>query len=76
VNDTFLFARHVDSVCLVIRAGKTPAEEVIRAAQRLSEAGAAPVGFVWNQAKSARRYYNRRQYRGSLSSLKSCWSFN
>ena len=57
VSDTLLFARHVQSVCLVIQAGKTPVEDVIRAAQRLSEAGAAPVGFVWNQARGVRRYY-------------------
>ena len=66
VSDTLLFARHVQSVCLVIQAGKTPVEDVIRAAQRLSEAGAAPVGFVWNQSRSARRYYYGQQSRGSL----------
>jgi capsular exopolysaccharide synthesis family protein len=66
VNDTFLFARHVHSVCLVIRAGKTPAEDVIRAAQRLSEAGAAPVGFVWNHARGARGYYYGKPFRDTL----------
>ena len=66
VSDTLLFARYVESVCLVIQAGKTPVEDVIRAAQRLSEAGAAPVGFVWNQARSARGYYYGKQSRGSL----------
>jgi len=76
VNDTFLFARHVDSVCLVIRAGKTPAEDVIRAAQRLSEAGTAPVGFVWNQARDARRYYYGKPTRGILPWRISSWSFN
>ena len=76
VSDTLLYARHVQSVCLVIHAGKTPAEDVFRAAQRLSEAGAAPVGFVWNQARSARRYYYGQQSRGSLPWLKSSWSFN
>ena len=55
VSDTLLFARHVQSVCLVIQAGKTPVEDVIRAAQRLSEADAAPVGFVWNQARGRRK---------------------
>ena len=59
-SDTFLFAQHVQSVCLVIRAGKTPVEEVIRAAQRLSEAGAAPVGFVWNQSRGVGAYYHGR----------------
>ena len=56
ISDTLLYAQHVQSVCLVIRAGKTAVEEVIRAVQRLSEAGTAPVGFVWNQSRSARRY--------------------
>jgi polysaccharide biosynthesis transport protein len=76
VSDTLLFARHVQSVCLVIQAGKTPVEDVIRAAQRLSEADAAPVGFVWNQSRSARRYYYGQKSRGSLPWLKSSWSFN
>jgi capsular exopolysaccharide synthesis family protein len=68
VSDTLLFARHVQSVCLVIQAGKTPVEDIIRAAQRLSEAGAAPVGFVWNQARGGRHYYYGRQSRVSLLS--------
>ena len=76
VSDTLLFARHVQSVCLVIQAGKTPVEDVIRAAQRLSEAGAAPVGFVWNQARSAGRYYYGKQSRGNLPWPVSSWSFN
>jgi capsular exopolysaccharide synthesis family protein len=76
VSDTLLFARHVECVCLVIQAGKTPIEDVIRAAQRLSEAGAAPVGFVWNQARSARRYYYGKESRGSLPWPVSSWSFN
>ena len=76
VSDTLLFARYVESVCLVIQAGKTPVEDVIRAAQRLSEAGAAPVGFVWNQARSARRYYYGKQSRGNLPWPVSSWSFN
>jgi len=76
VSDTLLFARHVESVCLVIQAGKTPVEDVIRAAQRLSEAGAAPVGFVWNQARSAWRYYYGQQSRVSLPWPMRRWSFN
>jgi capsular exopolysaccharide synthesis family protein len=57
VSDTLVFARHVQSVCLVIRAGRTPAEDVLRAAQRLAEAGAPLVGFVWNQVKVRRGNY-------------------
>ena len=62
VSDTLLFAKHVDSVCLVIHAGRTPAEDVLRAVQRLAEAGAPLVGFVWNQVKPAdvdSGYYQR-----------------
>jgi polysaccharide biosynthesis transport protein len=76
VSDTLLFARHVESVCLVIQAGKTPVEDVIRAAQRLSEAGAAPVGFVWNQARNGRHYYDGKTSRASLPWPISSWSFN
>jgi Mrp family chromosome partitioning ATPase len=32
LSDTLLYAPHVQSVCLVINAGRTPAEDVIRAA--------------------------------------------
>ena len=60
ISDTLLYAQHVQSVCLVIRAGKTAVEEVIRAVQRLSEAGTAPVGFVWNQARGVGAYYYGR----------------
>ena len=56
-SDTLLLARSVQSVCLVVQAEKTPAEEVIRAAERLTETEAAVIGFVWNQAKSAPHYY-------------------
>jgi polysaccharide biosynthesis transport protein len=76
VNDTFLFARHVHSVCLVIHAGRTPAEDVIRAAQRLAEAGAAPVGFVWNQARGGRGYYYGKPSRSNLPWPVGNWSFN
>ena len=77
VNDTLLFARHVESVCLVIHAGKTPAEDVIRAAQRLAEAGAAPIGFVWNQARIARRYYYYyKQARSALPWAANSRAFN
>lgn len=62
VSDALLLAKHVQAVCLVIHAGRTPAEDVLRAAQRLAEAGAPPVGFVWNQVKYRRDdhgYYER-----------------
>ena len=72
VSDTLLFARHADSVCLVIHAGRTPAEDVLRAVQRLAEAGAPLVGFVWNQVKPGGDYgYYQRAgaYRGTTQLL-------
>ena len=68
ISDTLLYAQHVQSVCLVIRADKTPVAEVIRAVQRLSEAGTAPVGFVWNQARGVGAYYYGRPSLVSLPS--------
>jgi len=65
VSDTLLFARHVDSVCMVIHAGRTPAGDVIRAVRRLAEADAPPVGFVWNQVKPGDAEYT---YYGSAGS--------
>ena len=58
VSDALLLAKHVQSVCLVIHAGRTPAEDVVRAAHRLAEAGAPPVGFVWNQVKRSNGYHS------------------
>ena len=51
MNETLLFARHVQSVCLVIHAGVTPVDTVRRAIHRLVEAGAPVVGFIWNHFK-------------------------
>ena len=57
VSETLLLVKHVDYVCLVIRAGETPAEDVLRTAHRLAEAGARLVGFVWNQVKPRTGYH-------------------
>ena len=62
VSDTLLLAKHVEAVCLVIRAGQTPADDVHRAVQRLEQAGARVVGFIWNQVKLTRRYYQDRSF--------------
>ena len=50
VTDALPLARHVDSVCLVIRAASTPKTEVLRAANKLKMAGAHPAGFILNAA--------------------------
>ncbi len=60
VSDTLLFAKHAQAVCLVIHSGRTPAEDVTRAAQRLAKAGAPLAGFVWNQVTGRSSYYYGR----------------
>ena len=50
VTDALPLARHVDSVCLVVRAASTPRAEVLRAANKLKMAGAHPAGFILNAA--------------------------
>lgn len=53
VTDALPLARHVDNVCLVIRAASTPRAEVQRAANKLAMAGARPAGFILNAASKA-----------------------
>jgi capsular exopolysaccharide synthesis family protein len=48
VSDTLLLLPHVEAVCLVVRAGKTPASAVVRALEKLRDNGAKIVGFVLN----------------------------
>jgi Mrp family chromosome partitioning ATPase len=49
VADSLLLVRHVQSVCLVIHAAKTPSKAAVRACQKLTEAGGRPVGFILNR---------------------------
>ena len=48
VSDTLLICKHVDAVCLVVRAAKTPARAVSQAAQKLLKANAPLIGFAMN----------------------------
>jgi succinoglycan biosynthesis transport protein ExoP len=69
VSETLLLVKHADYVCLVIRAGETPAEDVLRTSHRLAEAGARLVGFVWNQVKPRsgyHQYYERAAEKKAL----------
>ncbi len=50
VTDALPLARHVDTVCLVVRAAATPRAEVLRAANKLTMSGARPAGFILNAA--------------------------
>ncbi len=53
VTDALLLAREVDSVALVVRAGRTSRVDVRQAVRKLSAAGARPVGFILNAAEKA-----------------------
>ncbi|MCE0483905.1 MAG: polysaccharide biosynthesis tyrosine autokinase [Methylacidiphilales bacterium] len=49
VGDTLLMVSHIQSVCLVVRSGKTPRGAVQRAIYLLDMAEVTPVGIVLNQ---------------------------
>jgi succinoglycan biosynthesis transport protein ExoP len=59
VSDTLLLVKDIESVCLVISAGKTPRKMVKKACERLSNAGARLSGIVFNgvPAKGASYYH-------------------
>ncbi len=66
VSDTLLLSKHVQSVCLVIYAGKTPARAVQRACHILESAGSKPVGIILNRMSSRGHgyyyYYSSGEY--------------
>ncbi|MBV8101594.1 MAG: polysaccharide biosynthesis tyrosine autokinase [Verrucomicrobia bacterium] len=77
VSDTQLICRHVQSVCLVVRAIKTPAAAVARARALLTQAGSSLQGFVFNRMplRSGKHYYfsgyaNCYAHRGKKQKLK------
>ena len=49
VSDALSLVKHVDQVCLVVHAGRTPAKAVLRAHRVLAAAGAGEVGVVLNR---------------------------
>ena len=60
VSDTLLMAPHVQTVCMVLRAGKTPRSAVQRAISLLVSSGIRPAGVVLNrlpQGRGAGHYY-------------------
>ncbi len=60
VGDALHFARHVDTTCLVVRAGVTPRRTARRARVLIeSAAGRPPAGIVLNRVRRSRctRYY-------------------
>jgi Mrp family chromosome partitioning ATPase len=48
VSDTRLIAKDVESICLVVRAGKTPQRAVLRACSLLAKEMNRPDGIVLN----------------------------
>ena len=54
VSDTLLMIPHVQTVCVVIRARKTPRPAVRRAISLLTSAGIRPAGLVLNRLRRSR----------------------
>ena len=65
VSDTQLIAKEIESVCLVIRAGKTPRRSVVRACNLLTRATHTPDAVVLNRMvrRSRDDYYFSRYTR-------------
>ncbi len=51
VSDTLLMTPHVQTVCMVVRAGKTPRDAVRRAISLLGKSGVRPAGLVLNRLR-------------------------
>jgi len=54
VSDTLLMMPHVQTVCIVVRAGKTPRPAVRRAITLLGKSGIRPAGLVLNRLRRSR----------------------
>jgi capsular exopolysaccharide synthesis family protein len=54
VSDTLLITPHAQTVCIVIRAGKTPRPAVRRAITLLAKSGIRPAGLVLNRLRRSR----------------------
>jgi uncharacterized protein involved in exopolysaccharide biosynthesis/Mrp family chromosome partitioning ATPase len=54
VSDTLLMTPHVQTVCIVIRASKTPHPAVRRAISLLAKSGIRPAGLVLNRLRRSR----------------------
>ena len=57
VSDTLLVLNRVQTLCLVVRCGKTPRNSVLRAVQMLKDAGAPLAGAILNQISRSRGKY-------------------
>src|SRR5678815_4532885 len=54
VSDTLLMMPHVQTVCIVVRAGKTPRPAVRRAITLLAKSGIRPAGLILNRLRRSR----------------------
>jgi Mrp family chromosome partitioning ATPase/capsular polysaccharide biosynthesis protein len=54
VSDTLLMTPHVQTLCIVVRAGKTPRPAVRRAITLLAKSGIRPAGLVLNRLRRSR----------------------
>src|SRR6266516_1127739 len=54
VSDTLLMMPHVQTVCIVVRASKTPRPAVRRAISLLAKSGIRPAGLVLNRLRRSR----------------------
>ncbi|MEA3213636.1 MAG: polysaccharide biosynthesis transport protein [Chthoniobacter sp.] len=57
VSETVFFAPHVEAICLVVRAGRTPIGAVARALEKLRLSGARVAGLVLNGLPTKGGYY-------------------
>ncbi len=62
VSDTLLILERVQTLCLVVRSGKTPRNSVLRAVQMLHEAGAPLAGVILNLIPRSRGSYGYYYY--------------
>lgn len=62
VSDSLLLARQVDSVCFVLRIGRTHRKAASKACSQLAGVGRAPVGVILNETPvdSGGYYYHQR----------------
>jgi polysaccharide biosynthesis transport protein len=54
VSDTLLMTPHAQTVCIVVRAAKTPRQAVRRAISLLAKSGVRPAGLVLNRLRRSR----------------------
>src|SRR5438105_2616137 len=56
VSDTLLMAPHVQTICMIIRARKTPRQAIQRALGLIAGTGTRPAGLVLNRLPQSRGY--------------------